>query len=172
MLVWLSVWSEVHAALHMAQSMLLPLTVSCFGKIQIGFTFLAPAHLGSPGKGAVKRVYVCAYISFDLRMRAIVVLGLVFSIPSREVGSGKRLRNDLFCVEWDVKPQLDRSIESACADYSCCGFAGDPVPSDGDLPGQPTGAGPRGVGPALGHAVCGHAEGFPAGTRLSVRQCR
>ena len=107
-----------------------------------------------------------------LRMRAIVVLGLVFSIPSREVGSGKRLRNDLFCVEWDVKPQLDRWIESACADYSCCGFAGDPVPSDGDLPGQPTGAGPRGVGPALGHAVCGHAEGFPAGTRLSVRQCR
>ena len=117
-------------------------------------------------------VSVCVYISFDLRMRAIVVLGLVFSIPSREVGSGQRLRNDLFCVEWDVKPQLDRWIESACADYSCCGIAGDPVPSDGDLPGQPTGAGPRGVGPPLGHAVRGHAEGFPAGTRLSVRQCR
>ena len=37
--------------LHMAQLMPLPLTVSCFGKIQIGFTFLVPAHLGSPGKG-------------------------------------------------------------------------------------------------------------------------
>jgi len=37
--------------LHMAQLMPLPLTVSCFSKIQIGFTFLAPAHLGSPGKG-------------------------------------------------------------------------------------------------------------------------
>jgi len=23
---------------------------------------------------------------------------------------GKRLRNDLFCVEWDVKPQLSQSI--------------------------------------------------------------
>jgi len=34
----------------------LPLTVSCFSKIQIGFTFLVPAHLGSPGKRAVKRV--------------------------------------------------------------------------------------------------------------------
>ena len=36
--------------LHMAQVMPLPLTESCFSKIQIGFTFLVPAHLGSPGK--------------------------------------------------------------------------------------------------------------------------
>jgi len=44
----------------MAQLMPLPLTVSCFSKIQIGFTFLVTAHLGSPGKGAVKRVWcVC-----------------------------------------------------------------------------------------------------------------
>jgi len=42
----------------MAQLMPLPLTVSCFSKIQIGFTFLVPAHLGSPGKRAVKRVCV------------------------------------------------------------------------------------------------------------------
>jgi len=44
------------ADLHMAQLMPLPLTVSCFSKIQIGFTFLVPAHLGSPGKKAVKQV--------------------------------------------------------------------------------------------------------------------
>ena len=37
----------------------LPLTVSCFSKIQIGFTFLVPAHPGSPGKRAIKRVCVC-----------------------------------------------------------------------------------------------------------------
>jgi len=36
---------------YMAQLMPLPLTVSCFSKIQIGFTFLVPAHQGSPGKG-------------------------------------------------------------------------------------------------------------------------
>jgi len=36
----------------------LPPTVSCFSKIQIGFTFLVPAHLGSPGQRAVKRVCV------------------------------------------------------------------------------------------------------------------
>jgi len=44
------------ADLHMAQLMPLPLTVSCSNKIQIGFTFLVPAHLGSPGQRAVKRV--------------------------------------------------------------------------------------------------------------------
>ena len=48
--------------LHMAQMMPLPLTVSCFSKIQIGFTFLVPAHPGSPGKRAVKRVCVCVCV--------------------------------------------------------------------------------------------------------------
>ena len=47
------------ADLHTAQLIPLPLTVSCFSKIQIGFTFLVPAHPGSPVKRAVKRVCVC-----------------------------------------------------------------------------------------------------------------
>ena len=50
---------ERGADLHPAQLMPLPLTVSCCSKIQIGFTFLVPAHPGSPGKRAVKRVCVC-----------------------------------------------------------------------------------------------------------------
>ena len=50
---------EQGADLHMAQPMPLPLTVSCFIKIQIGFTFLVLAHPGSPGKRAVKWVCVC-----------------------------------------------------------------------------------------------------------------
>ena len=49
---------ERDADLHMAQLTPLPLTASCFSKIQIGFTFLVPAHLGSPGKRAVKWVCV------------------------------------------------------------------------------------------------------------------
>ena len=49
---------ERGADLHMAQLMSLPLTVPCFSNIQIGFTFMVPAHLGSPGKRAVKRVCV------------------------------------------------------------------------------------------------------------------
>jgi len=43
----------------MAQLMPLPLTVSWFGKIQIGVTFLIPADPGSPKERAVKRVCVC-----------------------------------------------------------------------------------------------------------------
>jgi len=50
---------ERGADLHMAQLMPLSLTVSCFSKIQICFTFLVPAHPGSPGQRAVKRVCVC-----------------------------------------------------------------------------------------------------------------
>ena len=49
---------ERGADLHMAQLMPLPLTVSCFSKIQIGFTFVVPAHLGSFRKRAVKRLCV------------------------------------------------------------------------------------------------------------------
>jgi len=52
---------ERGADLHMALWMPLPLTVSCFSKIQIGFSFLVPAHPGSPGQRAVKRVCVCVY---------------------------------------------------------------------------------------------------------------
>ena len=59
-LVWLCL--ERGADLHMAQLMPLPLTVSCFSKVQIGFTFLVPAHLGSPGKRAVKRVCVSCVV--------------------------------------------------------------------------------------------------------------
>jgi len=47
---------ERGADLHTAQLMPLPLTISCSSKIQIGFTFLVPADLGSPGKKAVQRV--------------------------------------------------------------------------------------------------------------------
>jgi len=52
----------------------LPLTVSCFSKIQIGSTFLVPAHLSSPGKKAVKLVSVCLsfIIIFDRSLCALM----------------------------------------------------------------------------------------------------
>ena len=53
---------EQDANLREAQLMPLPLTVSCFSKIQIGFTFLVPAHPGSPGQRAFKRVCVCVCV--------------------------------------------------------------------------------------------------------------
>jgi len=53
---------ELGVDLHIAQLIPLPLTVSCFSKIQIGFTFLVLAHPGSPGQRAVKCVCVCACV--------------------------------------------------------------------------------------------------------------
>jgi len=50
---------ERGADLRTAQLMSLPLTVSCFSKIQTGFTFLVPAHPGSLWQSAIKRVFVC-----------------------------------------------------------------------------------------------------------------
>ena len=61
---------EQGADLHTAQLMPLPLAVCCFSKIRIGFTFLVPAHPGSPGKRAVKPlcvgVCVCVCVSPEL----------------------------------------------------------------------------------------------------------
>ena len=65
---------ERGADLHMSQLMPLPLTVSCSSKIQIGFTFLVPAHPGSPGKRAVKW---CVCVLHLLSRRRISVFGHV-----------------------------------------------------------------------------------------------
>jgi len=55
------------ADLHMTQLMPRSLTVSCFSKIQIGFTFLVLAHLGSLGQRAIKRVCMCVFRCTDCR---------------------------------------------------------------------------------------------------------
>ena len=56
----------------------LPLTASCFSKIQIGFTFLVPAHLGSPRKGPLNVcVCVCVCVSF---------INCAFSVLTQLVG--------------------------------------------------------------------------------------
>jgi len=40
---------------------------------------------------------------------AFFVLALVSSVLCQEISWEERLRNDLFCVEWDVKPWLSQS---------------------------------------------------------------
>ena len=87
---------ERGADLHMAQLMPLPLTVSCSSKIQIGFTFLVPAHLGSPGQRAVKGVCVCVCVCVCLSLcmltpvcQCSVSVMLVMLVPVC-VGSGAR----------------------------------------------------------------------------------
>ena len=51
----MAVCLERSADLHVIQLMPLPLTVSCFSKIQIRFTLLVPAHPGSPGQRPLNR---------------------------------------------------------------------------------------------------------------------
>jgi len=60
---------ERGADLHTAQ-------LTCFSKIQIGFTFLVPAHPGSPGQRAVK--WVCMF--FLKNVNSEKVKSLVFKV--------------------------------------------------------------------------------------------
>ena len=72
---------EQDANLHMAQLMPLPLTDSCFSKIQIFFTFLVPADPGSRGQTAVKRVCLrSSVINITTKMTnlLLIVLRAVF----------------------------------------------------------------------------------------------
>jgi len=71
---------ERSADLYMFQLMPLPLTVSCFSKIQIGFAFLVPAHLGSSGKRAVKWVCVCVCVHMKNRTHCLGEVCNSFSI--------------------------------------------------------------------------------------------
>ena len=80
---------EQDADLHMAQLMPLPLTVSCFSKIQTGFTFLVPAHLGSPGKRPLNRcvcvnniLFVQKWGKIGLTKRVSVMVSSLLSVRS------------------------------------------------------------------------------------------
>ena len=95
---------ELGADLHMAQLMPLPLTVSCFSKIQIGFTFLVPAHLGSPEKRAVKRVYVCVgetfvFLSYLARKLQTCYVGMTVLLYSCITKSAS-LQTDVFAQSY------------------------------------------------------------------------
>jgi len=64
---------EQGADLHMVRLIPLPLTVSCSSKIQIGFTFLVPAHPGSPGQRVVKCVCVCVCVKALIYQRMLQI---------------------------------------------------------------------------------------------------
>jgi len=68
---------ERGADLHITQLMPLPLTVSCFCKIQIAFTFLVPAYPCSPGQRVVK--WVCVYACVKAESRHLKHSCLLFS---------------------------------------------------------------------------------------------
>ena len=84
---------EQGADLHMAQLMPLPLIVSCFSKIQIGFTFLVPVHLGSPGKGPLNGCCVVVVLClFNCMMLHVCVpdqfgVGIVVPLVKDSLGN-------------------------------------------------------------------------------------
>ena len=78
-LAWLSVWSEVQTCIW--PSWCHCHSLSRFSKIQIGFTFLVPAHLGSPGKRAIKRVCVCVYPGYLLEIGEAGFVDTVLKLP-------------------------------------------------------------------------------------------
>jgi len=84
-LAWLSAWSEVQTCnwpswchCHL---------LSCFSKIQIGFTFLVPAHLGSPVKRAVKRVCMCVCVCVCVRVCVRACVCVCVMNPKYKVSS-------------------------------------------------------------------------------------
>jgi len=93
---------ERGADLHMAQLMPLPFTISCFSKIQIGFTFLVPAHPGSPGQRAIKRVCVCVCVkqtslAIDSGGRLFLLMNNRFSTILLNLAFVLRARNLYSC---------------------------------------------------------------------------
>jgi len=72
-----------------------------------------PLHFQAGGRKRrpnVALVFVCVYFvlyrsSFVFRMNVCFCCAkFSFCSSSKEIGCKERLRNDLFCVEWDVKP--------------------------------------------------------------------
>jgi len=47
---------------------------------------------------------MCAFVEFDL----------VSLVLCQDIGWEVRLRNDVFCVEWGTKPQLNQSVYIDC----------------------------------------------------------
>ena len=84
---------ELGADLHMAQLMPLPLTVSCFSKIQIVFTFLVRAHPGGPGQRAVKRVCVCVCCVVNEFIETTVGCKVVDDDDKRQRAKSRALRH-------------------------------------------------------------------------------
>ena len=60
-LAWLSVWSEVQTCIWPSWCHCHSLSLASV-KSRLVFTFLVPAHLGSPGQRAIKWVWVCVCV--------------------------------------------------------------------------------------------------------------
>jgi len=101
---------ERDADLHMAQLMPLPLTVSCFSKIQIGFTFLVPAHLGSPEQRAVK--WVCVCVTFE----KLATISCVCVLQAKQHELHSSIGEALVCAALGSKSPSSRDVWTVTED--------------------------------------------------------
>jgi len=70
-LAWLSVWSKVQTCIWPSWCHCHSLSLASV-KSRLVFTFLVPAHLGSPGQRAVKQVCVCVCTSVAIKDKPAV----------------------------------------------------------------------------------------------------
>ena len=119
----------------MAQLMPLPLTVSCFSKIQIGFSFLVPAHPGSPGQRACVCVCLCAILCCCKRDDDVDL---------------RRLQQTMRLAHWSVCPSqvapmtrgsvdLDDSVHRAILVFHRCKLCLNCILTDAKADNQTTG---------------------------------
>jgi len=104
---WCGYLSGARCRLAHPQLMPLPLTISCSSKIQIDFTFLVPAHPGSPGQRAVKRVCVCVcsiatYLRYGGVVNNQIKKGLLLSLKLK-----------MFLNRWIFGMGLYRALSSS-----------------------------------------------------------
>ena len=129
------IYLERDADLHMAQLMPLPLTVSCCSKIQIGFTFLAPAHPGSPGQTAVKRVCVRVCVltvltvdKNDCRssrpLNARLPSGRIASVTAHESRCTSR-----YDATWIIRAEPGQRVNISLLDFNAAAHLGRRIPA-------------------------------------------
>ena len=149
----------------MVQLMLLPLTVSCFSEIQIGFTFLVLAHPGSLGQRAVIRVCVgcscCVLCCVQLvNLRDVIARMLGLSLHSLAV------------PDYELISRLEQLILANQANVSAAVALESALVSSADQLGEGFQAGYRHAGRALAArgARGGVAVAPPAGVTSAVQR--
>ena len=118
------VWA---ADLHTAQLMPLPLTVSCFSKIQSGVAFLVPTNPGSPGQRAVKRVCVIVG-SIDLLLWLLLVTIKLLAYFKQRTVDNSLFAADVLLELYSYTEEPEFFINKKCFDeisldfrkFDCC----------------------------------------------------
>jgi len=73
----------------------LPLTVSGFSKIQIGFTFLVPAELGSPGKGPLNGCVCACFVTYTVKLHSMTKGTSPITIQTKSQNNSRLQRQEI-----------------------------------------------------------------------------